>query len=89
MIFDKEKMVRVLKLATPHLVKRAKRNNQLFQCEAPKWDTQDIPSLPFHFLTFTDFKAIDALLIRFLLHLLTYFRTPHRLTVNDSFSESL
>ena len=29
-------MVRVLKLATPHQVKRAKRNKQLLLCEAPK-----------------------------------------------------
>ena len=29
-------MVRVLKLATPHYVKRTKRNNQLLLCEAPK-----------------------------------------------------
>ena len=29
-------MVRVLKLVTPHQVKRAKRNNQLLLCEAPK-----------------------------------------------------
>ena len=29
-------MVRVLKLATLHYVKRVKRNNQLLLCEAPK-----------------------------------------------------
>ena len=29
-------MIRVPKLATPHSVKRAKRNNQLLLCEAPK-----------------------------------------------------
>ena len=40
MIFDKTKMVRVLKLVTPHYVKRAKRNNQLFLCEAPKCNAQ-------------------------------------------------
>ena len=36
MIFDERKMVRVLKLATPHKVKRMKRNKQLLLCEAPK-----------------------------------------------------
>ena len=29
-------MMRVLKLASPHQVKRVKRSNQLLQCEAPK-----------------------------------------------------
>ena len=41
MIFDKRKMLRVLKLATTHLVKRMKRNKQLLLCEAPKWGVND------------------------------------------------
>ena len=41
-------MVRVLKLATPHKVKRAKRNKQLLLCEAPNSVTLFVHhSLPF------------------------------------------
>ena len=35
-ILNKRKIVKVLKLAIPHKVKRVKRNNQLLLCEAPK-----------------------------------------------------
>ena len=35
-------MVRVLKVAIPHLVKRMKRNKQLLLCEAPKWGVLNI-----------------------------------------------
>ena len=35
-IFYKTKIIKYLKLITRHLVKRAKRNNQLLLCEAPK-----------------------------------------------------
>ena len=36
MIFDKRKMVRVLKFTTSYWVKRAKRNNQFLLRETPK-----------------------------------------------------
>ena len=43
MIFDKRKMVKVLKLTTPYWVKRVKRYNHLLLCEAPKcWNIKQI-----------------------------------------------
>ena len=38
MIFDKRKMVRLQKLATPHWVKRMKKNKQLLLCEASNYN---------------------------------------------------
>ena len=62
-------MIRILKLVTPHQVNRAKRNNQLFLCEAPKCP---IPFLGYNTDYFTiqiiqyntDYNTIEILIIQ-------------------------
>ena len=56
-------MVKVLKLVTPHQVKRAKRNNQLLLCEAPNQERVK-PSLFVEIRYTTFFFIITCSLVR-------------------------
>ena len=43
MVFDKKKMVKVLKSTTSYYLKRVRRNNQLLLCEASKHSIRQRP----------------------------------------------